>query len=69
MLGPYFLSSKPLVVAQAALLMISHIQAVSQQLPVRASDSMGDGNVRLDSVLIMFVSVRGWNALGGGKIK
>ncbi len=49
--------------------MIRHIQAVSQQqLPVRATDSMEDGNVRLDSVLIMFVSVRGWIVLGWGEL-
>lgn len=43
--------------AHSALLMIRHIQAVSQQqLPARAPDSMGDGNVRFDSVLIMFAS-------------
>lgn len=53
------------MVAQAALLMISHIEAVSQWLPVRASDRMEDGNVRPDSVLIMSVSVWGWIVLGG----
>lgn len=49
--------------------MIRHIQAVSQQrLPVRATDSMGDGNVKLDSVLIMFVSVKEWTLLGWGSL-
>lgn len=57
------------MVVQAALLMIRHIQAVSQQrLPVRATDSIGDGSVRLDSVLIMFVSVRGWIVLCFGSL-
>lgn len=47
--------------------MIRHIQAVSQQrLPVRATDSTGDGNVRLDSVLIMFLNVQGWIVLSWG---
>lgn len=59
----------PSTAAPAALLMIRHIQAVSQQrLPVRAADSMGDGNVRLDSVLIMLVSVRGWIVLCFGSL-
>lgn len=42
------------------LLMVWNSQAVSQQrLPVRAADSAGDGHGSFDSVLIMFVSVRG----------
>lgn len=40
---------------QAALLMIRRIQAVSQQrLPVRATDSTGDGHVRLDCLNHVF---------------
>lgn len=62
--GCSFCHQSPSVVAQSALLMIRHIQAVSQQqLPARAPDSMGDSNVRFDSVLIMFASVRGWIVL------
>lgn len=47
--------------------MIRHIPAVSQQrLPVWATDSEGDGSVRFDSVLIMFVRAWGWFGLCPG---